>query len=113
MVELRGENNAPSNKSMDVRAKQRLSYYGVLFPFTCVAAVSPHVISIVGHLLVKFMKHKIRQFGFRLLAFIFAAFCSVIAVQMLTVKTVVQTEPIKSPKISIALSPRLTIVRAS
>jgi peptidoglycan/xylan/chitin deacetylase (PgdA/CDA1 family) len=39
--------NAPSNKSLDVRAKQRLSYLACLFPSRCVVAVSPHVISIV------------------------------------------------------------------
>ena len=30
---------------MDVRAKQRLCYLGLLLPRCCVAAVSPHVIS--------------------------------------------------------------------
>jgi len=35
---------------MNVRAKQRLSYYVVLFPLTCVLAVSPHVNSIVRRL---------------------------------------------------------------
>ena len=35
--------------SMDVRAKQRLSYQRVFLPLACVAAVSPHVISAVGH----------------------------------------------------------------
>jgi len=42
-----------SNNSMDVRAKQRLSYRVVFLPFACVAAVSPHVISIVICFLVK------------------------------------------------------------
>jgi hypothetical protein len=37
---------------MDVRAKQLLCYRVALFPVACVAAVSPHVISIVRRLLV-------------------------------------------------------------
>jgi hypothetical protein len=48
------------------------------------------------------MDYKVRQFGLRSLAFIFAVGCSVIAVKLLTVKTVVQivqTEPIKSSEI--------------
>jgi hypothetical protein len=43
---FRGKDGAASNKSMDVRAKQRLSYD------TC-AKVSPHVISTVRHLRLK------------------------------------------------------------
>ena len=39
--------NAPPNKSMDVRAKQRLSYRGCLFTLNLCVAVSPHVISTV------------------------------------------------------------------
>jgi hypothetical protein len=39
--------NGRHNKSMDVRAKQRLSFGVVWFPFACVVAVSPHVISTV------------------------------------------------------------------
>ena len=39
--------NAPSNNSMDVRAKQRLSYERHPLNFTLSLAVSPHVISIV------------------------------------------------------------------
>ena len=42
--------NAMSNKSMDVRAKQRLSYQPRSFPRRCVYSVSPHVISSVIHL---------------------------------------------------------------
>lgn len=45
------------------------------------------------------MNYKVRQFGLRLFAFILAAVFSVFAVQMLTVKTVVQTETIKSSEI--------------
>ncbi len=41
-----------ANKSMDVRAKQRLCYYVALFPFACVLPVSPHVISTVSPLRV-------------------------------------------------------------
>ena len=41
------ESNAPPNKSMDVRAKQRLSYHVVILIRSCAVAVSPHVISIV------------------------------------------------------------------
>ncbi|MFN2393781.1 MAG: hypothetical protein ABR566_17690, partial [Pyrinomonadaceae bacterium] len=44
----RREGNAPSNKSMDVRRKQRLSYDGSSFPFTCVLPVSAHVRYCVG-----------------------------------------------------------------
>ncbi|HLM62075.1 MAG TPA: hypothetical protein VK308_14810 [Pyrinomonadaceae bacterium] len=47
------ENNGTHNKSMDVRAKQRLSYHAALFPLACVWLVSPHVISIVGRFLLK------------------------------------------------------------
>ena len=39
---------------MDVRAKQRLSYHVVFLTRSCVAAVSPHVISIVRLLLVTY-----------------------------------------------------------
>jgi hypothetical protein len=41
------------NKSMDVRAKQRLFYQRRPLPLTCVLAVSPHVISNVGRFVVK------------------------------------------------------------
>ena len=44
---------AQHNKSMDVRAKQRLSYHVVSETFACVYSVSPHVISIVMPLYVK------------------------------------------------------------
>ena len=40
-----------ANKSLDVRAKQRLCFNGSSFILTCVWLVSPHVNSIVGHLL--------------------------------------------------------------
>jgi len=40
------------NKSMDVRAKQRLCYGVVLFPLACVDSVLPHVISSVRRFLV-------------------------------------------------------------
>jgi len=40
-------NNAPSNKSLDVRAKQRLSFHVAWFLSACVLAVSPHVNSVV------------------------------------------------------------------
>jgi hypothetical protein len=46
------------------------------------------------------MNCKVRRLGLRLFAFIFAAGCSVISVQMLTVKTVVQTEPIESSEMN-------------
>ena len=46
-AKVRGYIKAQPNKSMDVRAKQRLSYRDVLFPSRCVVAVSPHVISSV------------------------------------------------------------------
>ncbi len=49
----RGENNHAANKSLDVRAKQRLCYRGVFLPLTCVVAVSPHVISTVRQLPLK------------------------------------------------------------
>jgi len=39
-------------KSLDMRAKQRLSYRVVFLPLTCAVAVSPHVNSIVRHLSV-------------------------------------------------------------
>jgi ankyrin repeat protein len=42
---------AQSNKSMDVRAKQRPCFNGLWFPRRCAAAVSPHVISAVRPLL--------------------------------------------------------------
>ncbi|MDQ3089150.1 MAG: hypothetical protein M3Q78_11225 [Acidobacteriota bacterium] len=42
----------PPNKSLDVRAKQLLSYRVVFLPFACVVAVSPHVNSIVRQILV-------------------------------------------------------------
>jgi len=42
--------NAVPNKSLDVRAKQRLSYRVVFLPFACAVAVSPHVNSSVGSL---------------------------------------------------------------
>ncbi len=35
------------NKSLDVRAKQRLSFHVASLPLTCVYSVSPHVNSIV------------------------------------------------------------------
>jgi hypothetical protein len=38
---------AKPNKSLDVGAKQRLSYRVVFLPLACVLAVSPHVNSIV------------------------------------------------------------------
>ena len=38
---------AMSNKSLDVRAKQRLCYQRVFLPLACMVAVSPHVISAV------------------------------------------------------------------
>ncbi len=41
-----------ANKSMDVRAKQRLSYQRVYLPFACVFSVLPHVVSIVMLLFV-------------------------------------------------------------
>jgi hypothetical protein len=44
---LRLKNNAASNKSLDVRAKQRLSYQRRPLIFTLSLAVSPHVNSIV------------------------------------------------------------------
>jgi len=43
--------NAPPNKSLDVRAKQRLSFYVAWFLSACVVAVSPHVNSVVGRFL--------------------------------------------------------------
>ncbi|MDQ3749426.1 MAG: hypothetical protein M3367_10515 [Acidobacteriota bacterium] len=46
-------NYAASNKSMDVRAKQRLSFRVVSLPSACVMAVSPHVISAVSPLRLK------------------------------------------------------------
>ena len=39
--------NAPSNNSMDVRAKQRLCYQRVFWTQAGLVAVSPHVISII------------------------------------------------------------------
>ena len=41
---------ATPNKSMDVRAKQRLSYGGFPLNLNCPLAVSPHVISAVRRL---------------------------------------------------------------
>ena len=40
------------NKSLDVRAKQRLCYRVDLFPLTCVQPVSPHVNSVVSRFLI-------------------------------------------------------------
>ncbi len=45
--------DAPPNKSMDVRAKQRLCFNVTLLPFACVLMVSPHVISTVGRFRLK------------------------------------------------------------
>ncbi len=45
--------NVPPNKSLDVRAKQRLCFYVALFPWRCVYSVSPHVNSIVSLFLNK------------------------------------------------------------
>ena len=42
--------DALPNKSMDVRAKQRISYRVAWFLLACVVAVSPHVISAVMRL---------------------------------------------------------------
>jgi hypothetical protein len=42
----------PSNNSMDVRAKQLLSYQRCLSYLACVRLVSPHVISAVRYLLL-------------------------------------------------------------
>ena len=47
------KNNAPSNNSMDVRAKQKLCLNVARQTQTCVAAVSPHVISSVGRFIVE------------------------------------------------------------
>ncbi len=46
------------NKSLDVRAKQRLFYHVVCFPSACVWLVSPHVNSIVllGNLIAPFVR---------------------------------------------------------
>ena len=41
------QNNAPSNKSLDVRAKQRLFLHIAFLPYTCVLAVSLRFISSV------------------------------------------------------------------
>jgi hypothetical protein len=49
-VTLYDENKGAYNKSMDVRAKQRLSYQLVFLTRSCVLAVSPHVISAVRQL---------------------------------------------------------------
>ena len=48
----RGENKHTPNKSLDVRAKQRLSFGVTLLPLACVYSVSPHVNSIVRLLVV-------------------------------------------------------------
>ena len=44
------ENNGRHNKSMDVRAKQRLCYHAALLPLACVNSVSPHVNAAVRRL---------------------------------------------------------------
>jgi predicted outer membrane lipoprotein len=46
--------NAMPNKSMDVRAKQLLSYYVAWLLSAGLAAVSPHVISIVRRFRLKY-----------------------------------------------------------
>jgi len=46
-----------ANNSMDVRAKQRLSFRVVWFLSACVYSVSPHVISAVRHFVFKNTKH--------------------------------------------------------
>ena len=60
---------ARANKSMDVRAKQRLSYHAALFPLACVYSVSPHVISTVMPFRVN-MNEQIKKliFSFRRLS---------------------------------------------
>ncbi len=60
----RGENQDTPNKSLDVRAKQRLSFHVVFLPLTCVLAVSPHVNSIVRLLVVKMMQNDNEQLSY-------------------------------------------------
>jgi len=57
-VKRRAKDDDTPNNSMDVRAKQRLSYRVVRLTRSCVAAVSPHVISAVSRFLKMFMKQK-------------------------------------------------------
>jgi hypothetical protein len=84
------------NKSMDVRAKQLLSYHVMCFPFACTWLVSPHVISIVGHLSFELMKFIIQHFVFALfLLFAIASFCGCFA-QSQNSTNVAQPETTKS-----------------
>ncbi len=84
-----------SNKSLDVRAKQRLSYRVAFFPSTCVVAVSPHVNSTVGHLFIlnvagrKVMKNLMR---FLLIGVVVAGFNSVSWTQSQTLSNSATTD---------------------
>jgi hypothetical protein len=48
----RAEDEDTPNKSLDVRAKQRLCLERRLLPLACVDSVSPHVNSVVGRFVV-------------------------------------------------------------
>lgn len=59
---------------MDVRAKQRLSHYGVLFPLACVAAVSSRVIPSVRHFPLR-RRNQMKTYKLLINALFFTVLC--------------------------------------